>query len=318
MIMSPMDVLSSHPVRKTKAQKENFRTDVMEFFRRHEYVVSLEQYKSGGPINIVAGNPEQAKYLITAHYDTPPWMFLPNLVTPCSLPLFILWQTFLVLVLIGLAAIPAVAVGLLLKDAFVGYLVWYVFYMAIFLMLRFGPANKHNANDNTSGVVTVLEIAKSMPQHLRDKVCFVLFDLEEAGLKGSAAYRKAHKETTEKQIVLNLDCVGDGDEIFFMPNKKLRQEGATCGCNADATISCLRKAEGMFGNKRITVRMEGFSKLNSDHKKFPLGVGVAAFRRGKLALYVDRIHTHRDTILEQTNVNLLRAAIITVVGSAVQ
>lgn len=317
MIESPINVLTQHGIRKTNTQKEAFRTDAVDFFRRIGYEPTVEKAKNGAQ-NVVVGNPETAKFLITAHYDTPAWMFLPNLITPCSLPLFILWQTFLVLVLIGLAAIPAVAVGLLLKDAFVGYLVWYVFYMAIFLMLRFGPANKHNANDNTSGVVTVLEIAKSMPQHLRDKVCFVLFDLEEAGLKGSAAYRKAHKEATENQIVLNLDCVGDGDEIIFVPTKKLRKKLATDGCVGEATAGCLLSAAGKFGDKQISLRLNGFSYYPSDQRRFPYGVGIAALHRGRLALYLSRIHTNRDTVLEQTNVNLLRAAVITVVGNAAQ
>ena len=63
-----------------------------------------------------------------------------------------------------------------------------VAYAAIWILLglmMFGQANKHNANDNTSGVVTLLEIAGTLPENQRDKVCFVLFDLEEAGMIGS-------------------------------------------------------------------------------------------------------------------------------------
>ena len=58
----------------------------------------------------------------------------------------------------------------------------YISYFAMLLLMMFGPANRHNSNDNTSGVITVLEIMSTLPENLRDKVCFVLFDLEEAGL----------------------------------------------------------------------------------------------------------------------------------------
>ena len=47
----------------------------------------------------------------------------------------------------------------------------------------------------------------------------------------------------------------------------------------------------------------------SDQMGFPYGVGICALRRGKLGWYLSRIHTRRDTVLENTNVNILRAAI---------
>ena len=56
---------------------------------------------------------------------------------------------------------------------------------------------------------------------------------------------------------------------------------------------------------------KGFSAYGSDQKRFPCGVGICALRKGKLGLYLGRIHTHKDTILEETNVNILRAALTT-------
>ena len=48
---------------------------------------------------------------------------------------------------------------------------------------------------------------------------------------------------------------------------------------------------------------------------FPMGVGIAALHRSEWAgLYLGRIHTNRDTILEQENVNLLRELLIRVVS----
>ena len=52
---------------------------------------------------------------------------------------------------------------------------------------------------------------------------------------------------------------------------------------------------------------------------FPYGLGICALRQGRVGLYLSRIHTPRDTVLDETNVNILRAALITFIsGSAVQ
>ena len=170
-------------------------------------------------------------------------------------------------------------------------------------LLLCGPANRHNANDNTSGVVTLLEIARTLPENQRHKVCFVLFDLEEAGLLGSASYRKAHRKATDSQLVLNLDCVGDGDHIRLFPTRRLKKDRKK--------LTSLYLACGYFGKKDVLVQEKGFSVYPSDQANFPWGVGICALRKGKAGLYLSRIHTRRDTVLEETNVNILRAALTT-------
>ena len=176
-------------------------------------------------------------------------------------------------------------------------------YWGMIILMLVGPANSSNVNDNTSGVVSVLEIAKSLPENYRKDVCFVLFDLEEAGLIGSASYQKAHKKATASQLVLNLDCVGDGDNLMLFPTKKLRKDRKR--------LTSLYKACGYFGKKSILLHEKGFAFYPSDQANFPYGVGVCALRKRKKTLYLSRIHTKKDTILEYTNVNLLSAALIT-------
>ena len=46
---------------------------------------------------------------------------------------------------------------------------------------------------------------------------------------------------------------------------------------------------------------------------FPFAVGIAALKRGKIGLYLNKIHTRADTVLEETNVNILRAAIVSLI-----
>ena len=302
MIETPMDVFRDFPVRKTKKQKQAFREAVQSYAEQLGYPCTVES-GSLGSRNLVIGNPEQADYLVTAHYDTCARLPIPNFLTPCNFWLFLLWQVVLVLLILGVCILTGLDVGFLTGSGAAGSWCGYLMIWVILALMMIGPANPSNANDNTSGVVTLLEIAKSMPGNQRKKVCFVLFDLEEAGLIGSASYRKAHKSQTDRQMVLNLDCVGDGDYLTLFPTKRLKKDRKR--------LKSLYKACGYFGKKSILVHEQGFSFYPSDQANFPYGVGICALNKRGKTRYLSRIHSKKDTILERTNVNLLRAALIT-------
>ena len=305
MLSEPMDVLRRFEVRKSKKQKQAFRDAVTAYAQELGYPVQVEKGSMGAQ-NVVIGNAATAEYLITAHYDTPAGMLLPNFLTPCNLLTFLGYQIILTVVMM----VPSLVIGYLvnlLTDSFdVAYLVWYVLFLGTLVLMMAGPANPHNANDNTSGVVTVLEIARTLDETCRGKVAFVLFDLEELGLIGSSAYRKAHKAETENQVILNLDCVGDGNEIVLFPSKKL--------CKDQKKLEKLCTVVSRNGKKTLSVCNKGFRTYPSDQKNFPVGVGIAAFHRKRgLGLYLGRIHTAKDTVLDPTNVNVLRAALTSLV-----
>lgn len=310
MINEPMDILKVHPIRKSKKQKEAFRADVEAYAKELGYPSKIENGKMGVN-NIVIGDPKTAKYLVTAHYDTPASIGLPNVLTPCNLLTYILWTVLMVGIFMIAAVVPGGLIGFVLDSPELAGSFSMAIYWILLLLLMIGPANKSNANDNTSGVVTVLEIARTMPRMHRDKVCFVLFDLEEAGLIGSAAYRKAHKAESENQIILNLDCVGDGDHIIFFPTKNAKKN--------EKLMQELHHIGGWFDKKQILLKKDGFYTYPSDQKHFPVGIGIAAFHKKKgIGYYVAKIHTKKDVCLETTNVNLLRAALTTLIcGEAV-
>ena len=91
MINSAMDILDKHPIRKSKAQKQAFREDVLEYVQSLGYEAAVEKGDFGAK-NIVIGDPKTAKYLVGGHYDTPAAMFFPNLMTPCNFMPFFLYQ----------------------------------------------------------------------------------------------------------------------------------------------------------------------------------------------------------------------------------
>lgn len=300
MLARPMDVLSQFPVRKTKKQKADFRAAVQSYLEDLDYQVTEEKGSSGSR-NVIIGDPEKAKYLVTAHYDTPARLPFPNFITPCSFLPFLGYQ----IIITALLFLPPIAVSAILSmlslETHLASLFGNLLLLTECALMLVGPANPNNANDNTSGVVTVLEIARTLPENQRHKVCFVLFDLEEAGLIGSASYYKKHKKAAQNQLVLNLDCVGDGDHLMMFPTKTLKKDRMK--------LTSLYKACGYFGKKSLLVHEKGFSYYPSDQKHFPYGVGICALNKKKKTLYLSRIHTPKDTVLDETNVNILRAAI---------
>lgn len=328
MTITPSDVLGWFPVRKSTVQKLAFRDAVERFARHLGYETSIESdYRDCK--NLIIGDPKQAKYLITAHYDTCATMPVSNRLYADNPLMYVLWQFVIafsaVLIPLLSAALGAVIACIVYMQlhpflntnrmlglaAIVFLVLFLVLYLASYLMIYNGPANPSNANDNTSGVMTVLEILRSLPESQRHKVCCVLFDRNEKGLGGSSAFYKKHRDTLDHQLVLNFSCVGDGDQIFLMPTGKLKKN--------TELIAPLYKCCGYFGQKSVLVLEKNTAIYPSDHKKFPYAVGISAFKKGKTGHYIDRIHTAKDTVLDITNVNLLRAAIVSMIcGDAAQ
>jgi len=298
-------ILDEYQVRKTKKQKTAF----IDLMKANFPEITVQEGGFPKCRNLIAGDVEKAKVILTAHYDTCAQLPVPNFITPKNFLFTALYSLLIVLPVVLAIYLVNVLVGMYTVDFTFHYAASLVIYLAFMLVLLAGPANKHTANDNTSGVVTVLETARALPEHLREQVCFVLFDLEEAGLVGSSSYAKKHRKAAKYQIVLNCDCCGDGDELVLFPMKKIKKDGA----KMDAFRAvCIKD-----GEKSLTIREKGFAYYPSDQKHFPYGVGIAAFRRSKWAgLYCDKIHTKKDTILDENNVSFLRDRLIALISAA--
>ena len=299
-------LLERYQVRKTEAQKQAFIDWALAYAREREIPAHVEQSGTWIPSkNIVFGDVDHAYTIITAHYDTCARMLLPNFSTPGCMPLFVLEQTLLTGVIALGGWICAKGAGWLLE----GFLLpWMAVCLSIafglagaaltLLLMLAGPANPHTANDNTSGVLAVLLAMERM----KDKrgVAFVLFDNEEKGLFGSLAFIKAHPQAA-RRFLLNLDCVGDGDTMLYTGTKlslKMPQAKRFYAALEEAAVQRdMRTAEGVFP-KWI---------YPSDQMLFPRGTAAAALK-GKRILYLDRIHTARDTVLEEKNMECLLEA----------
>ena len=78
--------------------------------------------------------------------------------------------------------------------------------------------NKNNKNDNTSGVAAVMSLIKNIDKD--SNVAFILFDNEEKGLIGSGQFNKQNKKMMENKPLINLDCIGNGNEIVVIFNNE--------------------------------------------------------------------------------------------------
>ena len=163
MIQTPMDTLHQYPIRKTRKQKQAFRDAVCQYVKELGYSVSVEE-GSFGARNVVIGNPNNTKYLVTAHYDTCAALPIPNFLMPCNVTVFVMQQIGLVCGIVLISALLGALAGLLLGEIAVPLVCSLILFGTIGLMIV-GPANKQNANDNTSGVVTVLEIMRTLPEN---------------------------------------------------------------------------------------------------------------------------------------------------------
>lgn len=309
MTPQSQQILKDFQIRKSKRQKETFRAWLCEELEKAGYAPRVEKEKSlVESHNVVVGDPEKAEILFTAHYDTCAVLPFPNFVTPRNMLVYTLYQLLLCLGFFALAFGGELALLMLWNDAPMWLCLAVPYGVCIFCVwwMLDGKANKHTANDNTSGVVTLVETALALPEEYRDRVCFVFFDNEEKGLFGSGAFARRHRTVKRDKLLLNFDCVSDGDYIQLYPAKALKKDAAA-----------LERLEDAFrgrGEKTAEV-VRGFAFYPSDQRAFRLGVGVCALKKQPvIGYYMNRIHTRRDTVLEEENIRLLRDGALRLAG----
>lgn len=286
------ELLTKYQIRKNMIQKKTF----VEFMRKKasEYGYEFSIEKSGKIIknrNIVIGNVDDAEYIFTAHYDTCAMSLFPNVIWLKNPIMYLLYQLFTVVAILGLAFIASLLVAICAGT--VEYTEWAIkisLFASLFQMM-FGFRNPCTANDNTSGVLTLLVAMSEIPMREREKVAFVFFDNEEIGLVGSQRFNKAHD--VNNKCIVNFDCVGEGEHTFFIYNKTTDKR----------YVEAVTASEPPFPADFFK---GSFFTFPSDQQSFANGIGVVTTRKSKLGGYtVGRLHTVRDTVLKEENVERL-------------
>jgi hypothetical protein len=286
------EINNSFPIRRSDEEKASFFDYVLTELGGER--VKKETIEKNN--NIIIGNVSKASVVFTAHYDTPATSLIPNYMMPANKIIGTLIHLAYPLVM----AIFSLIIAFLISGIFDLYqtatiVIYLVLYFGLFFCSTRLITNKNNKNDNTSGVATVLTLAKDLSS---DKVAFILFDNEEKGLLGSKAYNKKYKRLMEDKLVINFDCVGNGDNMIFIFKDKAEQT---------MEYKLLREAIA-DGDDQFSVHYIPFKKSlgNSDHKSFPCSIGVMAANEGGFVRFITgRIHTSRDTVANIENIEFL-------------
>ena len=299
------EIFKKHEVRKTKDQRKLFRDYVISYARSLGYGAKEERVGKHA-YNVVVGDPRSASVIYTAHYDTCAVMPVPNFITPKNILIYLIYQVIMTTVIFTIPFIVMFGVAPRVYDATGMYLVYigvmivgYALLLLTFYLIMKGPANKHTANDNTSGVTLLTELLTEMPEEQRGKVAFVFFDLEELGMIGSKSFKQRYPAVSKRTPVVNFDCVSDGKNILFALKKTAAQLEPKIAeaFRSDDTYTVEIVSKGVF--------------YPSDQAQFTLGVGVAALRKTKRGLlYMNRIHTPRDTVYDEENIEFLKKGAI--------
>ncbi len=292
-------IIEKYMIRKTKRQKESFRNFITDEVSSLGYETKIDTHKDiAKSNNVIVGDINKAKVILTAHYDTPPNFFLPIITLPKNLILTLLLQCIPVVLFfiafgftLGAFNITNILIPMILIYIF---LIWFLF---------IGIPNKNNYNDNTSGVVLLTEVMCNIEKELRDDVAFIFFDNEEKGLLGSSGFNKKNKHILYDKIILNYDCVSDGEHILIVVKKHLLKN-KTLIENMESSF---------YSSEKFNVMIESDKKVfyPSDQFVFKNGIGIASLRKNKFLGYMlDRVHTSRDKNFSEENITYLKNATI--------
>ncbi len=294
-------ILQEFQVRKTGKQKTAFLNFMQE--RYPEAVVE----KGGlvGNRNLVIGDVETAEVVLGAHYDTCARLPFPNFIMPKNIPVSLLYSLLVALPFVALGVGARALVEWLMDDFWLEYWAFFIAFFVPFVgVFMLGVPNPHTVNDNTSGVVTLVELLEGLSEEQRKRVAFVFFDNEENGLLGSMRFASVHKKSMKNKLLFNFDCVSDGDHLMLVMQK-----------GAYGKTEQLKAAFAATEGKNVLVEKASNTMYPSDQAQFRCGVGFAALKHKKgVGYYLDRIHTAKDTVMDERNIELLAQGVKNYLG----
>ncbi len=293
MLEISKQILDKYQVRKTKKQKLEFISFLKQYFPN----LKVEEGGLGHNRNIVIGDVSSAKVILSAHYDTCAVLPFPNLIMPRNFLFTILYALLICIPFFVVMAVSNTLMYYLTENWTLSYYISFILMFALIIyVFMLGKPNKHTANDNTSGIITLLEIYGKLSEDERKKVAFVFFDNEENGLLGSSYFRKLHKQEIKSKLLINFDCVSDGDNILLVLNKATRKY-------FEQPVKDVFKSNG---DKTVYIHKDSTTFYPSDQMGFPINVAVSALNKNRiLGLYMNRIHTSRDTVFDERNIEFI-------------
>ena len=266
------------PTRRKAKEKENFRTWLVWELREMGYHVSLQSSEAalqmrGNATNVIVGDPEKAKLIFTAHYDTGVKEPLPTLIMPTRPVTYTLYQALTPVLMLLLSFLAAFGITFAMNRPHLTLPLFLVFLISLLCYIRFGPSETRNENDDNSGVAVLLETAKNITPRYRGTVCFVFFDCGAQGMQGARGFRRRYPISREKNII-HLDCVGQGNELLILPSKHSRWNAELLDLIHDSFAE-VELPEG----KTAFVKTDGLVYYPSDNRKFRYSTAICAVKK---------------------------------------
>lgn len=206
-------------------QKERFLNVIANEFNQLGYDVRIlkgDEKSKTAPSDLVVGDLANASTIYTAYYDTPAKLFWGNVdyypLNGTRSMKTSLWPTYLPI--FGSLLLFAVLFIVLFNNQTWGgkyhaVLLFVVVIIGLFVSsaISRGVANATNLTRNTSGVLTVLEVARKLPEDKRKKVAFLLYDKGTSDHSGMKMISLALSNKVQNHQFIFVDCVATGTHL---------------------------------------------------------------------------------------------------------
>jgi hypothetical protein len=104
------------------------------------------------------------------------------------------------------------------------------------------------------------------------------------------------QQEINNKLLINYDCVSDGDNILLVLNKATRKY-------FEQPVKDVFKSNG---DKIVHIHSSSTTFYPSDQIGFPINIAVSALKKNRiLGLYMNRIHTSRDTVFDERNIEFI-------------
>ena len=217
--------------------------------------------------NVIAEQPSEDDSIglvVVAHYDSArsALSFGPNLVKNFRLSFsLMIGSIFMVALLTFSNLIVRLASGHTNPWVWVATLIFCAYLLVpLTIMIHREAAMDYTpgANDNASGVVTMLALADKVTdeESRLPGVMFVATGAEEVGTAGMIEFLKAHGERVADALIINLDNLGTGHLCY------IDAEGMLLGHNSSPVLLWL--AGQVAGKKRMPVWKTSYRLLSTD------------------------------------------------------
>lgn len=178
------------------------------------------------PYNLIKSNNiqtrgDQFEILLLAHYDTVGTLLGMQLINK-GLKYFGLNFKIYITIIHTIFLMLVIAIFAYLFNI-MNYIEWlYACFFIVFFGCLFLKPNLNNMNDNSSGVITVLAIARFLlinNSEMISRIKIVFTDKEETGLWGSGLLRKELIKSCKikNHLIINFDAIGIDGDLYVQP-----------------------------------------------------------------------------------------------------